>query len=518
MLNFKQLQLGASSNVHDDEYDAHLIIATNFKANVLLSSQLNDVFGELQILQDLNSNFENEVTLTVLNKKRVIYSPTGPVDRDQDDSRRIADAAKAAVQKAIKAGSKRPLLINLSRNAFELSDQVALLAALEAAYIPLELREARNANSLLKIEKLGYWNENLDEARKTLEIVNAIELGRIVTRDIGGSDPERMSAPNTVTYVNEVLQSTDVKINVIEGQEIFQKEYPCLAAVNRAAASVPRHAGRVIKLEYSPSDGPVDTTLFLVGKGITYDTGGADVKAGGHMSGMHRDKCGAAFVAGFFKTLSILKPKGLKVHGTMCMVRNSIGEECYVSDELITTRAKKRVRVGNTDAEGRMVMVDLLCEAKENALNEVNPQLFTIATLTGHVIRAYGPNYTAVLSNGPAKALKVDHNLHQNGDLIADPYEISSIKREDYQAISGKSEYEDILQATNNPSTMDPRGHQFPAAFLIMASGLEQHGNQSEQKIPFSHVDIAGSSGPFPGIPTGAPLPSFAYTYIVPRL
>ena len=119
-------------------------------------------------------------------------------------------------------------------------------------------------------------------------------------------------------------------------------------------------------------------------------------------------------------------------------------------------------------------MVDLLCEAKENALNEVNPQLFTIATLTGHVIRAYGPNYSAVLSNGPAKALSIDQSLHRNGDLIADPYEISSIKREDYQAIAGKSEYEDILQATNNPSTMDPRGHQFPAAFLVMASGLEQ--------------------------------------------
>ena len=56
------------------------------------------------------------------------------------------------------------------------------------------------------------------------------------------------------------------------------------------------------------------------------DTGGADVKAGGHMAGMHRDKCGAAFVAGFFKTLTLLQPKGLKVFGTLCLARNSIGE------------------------------------------------------------------------------------------------------------------------------------------------------------------------------------------------
>lgn len=65
-----------------------------------------------------------------------------------------------------------------------------------------------------------------------------------------------------------------------------------------------------------------------------------------------------------------------------------------MSDEIITARSGKRIRVGNTDAEGRMVMVDLLCEAKEAALKETNPQLFTIATLTGHVIRAYGPNYS----------------------------------------------------------------------------------------------------------------------------
>lgn len=136
------------------------------------------------------------------------------------------------------------------------------------------------------------------------------------------------------------------------------------------------------------------------------------------MAGMHRDKCGAAFVAGFFKTLSLLKPSGLRVHviyfinllekfksffiivfdnnlkGTLCLARNSVGEESYVADELISSRAKRIVRIGNTDAEGRMVMADPLCEAKEMALNAVNPFLFTIATLTGHVIRAYGPAYT----------------------------------------------------------------------------------------------------------------------------
>ena len=66
-------------------------------------------------------------------------------------------------------------------------------------------------------------------------------------------------------------------------------------------------------MEYMPEGGKVDKTLMLVGKGITYDTGGADIKAGGIMAGMSRDKGGASDVAGIMKTISMLKPKNLKV-------------------------------------------------------------------------------------------------------------------------------------------------------------------------------------------------------------
>ena len=65
-------------------------------------------------------------------------------------------------------------------------------------------------------------------------------------------------------------------------------------------AEVPRHAGRIIYLRYK-GKGPIEKTIYLVGKGVTYDTGGCDIKAGGIMAGMHRDKCGAAAVAAFMK-------------------------------------------------------------------------------------------------------------------------------------------------------------------------------------------------------------------------
>ena len=77
------------------------------------------------------------------------------------------------------------------------------------------------------------------------------------------------------------------------------------------------------------------------------------------------------------------------------MVRNSVGSNAYVADEIITSRAGVRIRVGNTDAEGRMAMADVLAHMKEKALNEINPHLMTVATLTGHARMALGP-YTVL--------------------------------------------------------------------------------------------------------------------------
>ena len=188
-------------------------------------------------------------------------------------------------------------------------------------------------------------------------------------------------APRVEQYVEELFRGSSIKMEVISDLSTLEKEYPLFAAVNRCASGntfffilffsqefisfsfsdVPRHAGRVIYLRYKGS-GPIEKTIYLVGKGVTYDTGGCDIKAGGVMAGMHRDKCGSAAVAAFMKVVDELKPANVEVVGALAMVRNSVGSNAYVSDEIITSRAGVRVRVGNTDAEGRMAMADVLCK------------------------------------------------------------------------------------------------------------------------------------------------------------
>jgi leucyl aminopeptidase len=500
-------------------------------ALVIVATQLDEINGfvdisvvnDLQAYLHINQNFNNEVTLIINDKvpgKRLIYSPTGVVTRDYDDVRRFSDAASAGVKKALSVGSRSPVVASFGSKQYQQATLVTLLAALEATYVPLQVREDIPERQS-KADRLGFligqtsadngYNERL------VNYARAVEFGRAVGRDIGGSDPERMPPPRVAEYVQELFKSSSVKVNVVKDKKEFEKNFPLFAAVNRAASVVDRHNGRLIFLEYT-GEGTIDTTALFVGKGITFDTGGLDIKAGGVMAGMSYDKCGAANVTGFFKVLAELKPKQFKAIGVLAVARNNCGEEGYTADEIITTRAGLRIRVGNTDAEGRMVMADPLCYIKELALNEVNPQLFTMATLTGHVIRAYGENYTAAIDNGPAQASLTAQRLQAAGEAVGDPFEISTVRREDFEFIADRGEVADVLQCNNQASSATARGHQFPAAFLARASGLDKHGRDSAQPLRYTHLDIAGSGGELPHSPTGRPIPALCQLFLAERV
>jgi len=457
------------------------------------------------LLLDKAAETKGCVVATTLPCQRLVFAPTGPVNRDYDDLRRFTDAGAAGIKRALAAGARRPLLAvagTLPGGAAAQAEVAALLGALEALYTTLEMREASAEKAKGKVEVLGWAGTDA-----ALQEALIIEQGRVVSRDIGGSDPERMAAPRVEEYVTALFAGTSVTVEVVRGQEVFEREYPCLAAVNRCASTVPRHDGRVIWLTYKP-EGQVKKTVYLVGKGITYDTGGADIKAGGVMAGMSRDKCGAASSCGVMAAVAAMKPQGVKVVAALCMVRNSVGSNCYVSDEIITSRAGVRIRVGNTDAEGRMAMVDVLCRAKELALADPDPQLFTIATLTGHACLAVG-DYSTIMDNGPAKAAGTALKVQAAGETVGDMFEISTVRREDWAFVQDKSgEFVSVLQCNNAPSSRTPRGHQFPAAFMMQVAGLDQHQQSSDRPLKYSHMDVAGSSGDLPAPTTGAAIPA----------
>jgi leucyl aminopeptidase len=157
-----------------------------------------------------------------------------------------------------------------------------------------------------------------------------------------------------------------------------------------------------------------------------------------------------------FLAASRLKQSGLRLKAELGVVRNSIGADSYVADEIIQSHGGARVRVGNTDAEGRMVLADLLSHLRIEAKKSPSPHLFSVATLTGHAVRAVGP-YSIALDNGPARQNLAAETLQLHGEAFGDPFEVTRLRREDWDFVAPSSKAWDVLQCNNLPSSGTPR-------------------------------------------------------------
>lgn len=210
---------------------------------------------------------------------RLVVSPTGPLNRDYDDVRRVADAVAKGVKRAVAAGARAPHLhLCASLAAAGAADYaqaltVALTAALGALYAPYSLRLAKGEAATEPVAEVTfYWGGEGDVAAAAAATAVALEAGKRVCKDITGSDPEIAAPPKLADYCVAAFSGLPgVTVTVVSDQAEIAAGYPLLAAVSRASMPVPRHHPRIVRLEYT-GEGAVDTQVMLVGKGVTYDS------------------------------------------------------------------------------------------------------------------------------------------------------------------------------------------------------------------------------------------------------
>lgn len=493
------------TNIQSIDYDSVILILYPEEQNVPVPRLIGSFIDKVFKVDKHVNNVPTVWNCDYVSGGRLVLSPTGKIS-PYHDARVVRDAAYKGIVRALEAGAKKPLLVVQNVVNFPDGQLVGILGALEALYVPLQLRERDNTKKFIRI---GFHaEEKLSESFvKTVRNAIALEKSRVFARDIAGGDPERMTPANIASYVQtEFAGDSNIFIKIIDDQKIILEDYPLLAAVSRAANQIERHKARVVEIEYRPSDiARVTQTLMLVGKGVTYDTGGADLKISGKMAGMSRDKSGAAAVAGFLKACSILKPPHLKVIGVLCLCRNSIGEDSYVPDELLVSKSGKTVRVSNTDAEGRFAMADALFKMGEIADKELNPHLYTIATLTGHARLCYG-NYSAALDNYSARGTNHASALQFSGTRIGEGFEVSYIRPEDLAVNNGKCKGDDLIQVDMDAKS---RHHQLAGGFLIKVGGLE------EKNVKYTHLDIAGGAASPPSEPSATPILTLCHLHKV---
>lgn len=214
---------------------------------------------------------------------------------------------------------------------------------------------------------------NSDSLRRTAEACFlARDLVNTPANDMGPADLEKSA--------RSLARTHKATISVTKGEQLLKKNFPMIHAVGRACDEAPR----LIEINWGPKNAP---KITLVGKGVTFDTGGLNIKPGGSMALMKKDMGGAANILGL---AHMIMDAGLKVRLRVLIpaVENSISGNSFRPGDILQSRHGISVEIGNTDAEGRLVLADALALADEE-----NPEIIIdMATLTGAARVALGPD------------------------------------------------------------------------------------------------------------------------------
>jgi len=207
-------------------------------------------------------------------------------------------------------------------------------------------------------------------------------------RDIVNTAPDDCYPETMAQIAAEVAEKHNhMELEVLTPAQMQAEGMGALLAVARAS----RHEPRLIHLAYRPEN-PV-ATVSIVGKGLTYDSGGLSLKPSDFMVTMKADKSGGSAVLGILKAVAKLHLP-VEVHGFIGAVENMIGGDAYKPDDILKAKNGKTIEVRNTDAEGRLVLADVLCYAQEKVKADY---LFDLATLTGACVVGVGQYTSGVM-------------------------------------------------------------------------------------------------------------------------
>ncbi|HKO89378.1 MAG TPA: leucyl aminopeptidase [Burkholderiales bacterium] len=366
------------------------------------------------------------------------------------------------------------------------SARQAVLIVSETLYRFEEFKSKKASASLLKRmllaiddkSVLGAINEGISEGR-------AIATGMSLTKDLGNRPSNFCTPTHLAEQATALAREYKFGIEVLERKDMEKLGMGALLAVARGSHQPPKF----IVLRYNGGS-KKDKPIVLVGKGVTFDTGGISIKPSAEMDEMKFDMCGAASVLGTFRALAELKPK-LNVVGLIAATENMPGGNATKPGDIVKNMSGQTIEILNTDAEGRLI----LCDALSYAERFEPAAVIDIATLTGACVIALGHIATGAFSNNEALV----QSLLEAGREAWDRAWHMPLWEEYQEQI--RSPFADMANIGGRPG-----GSITAACFL----------SRYAEKYPWAHLDIAGTawnSGKNKGA-TGRPVPLLV-TYLL---
>ena len=303
-------------------------------------------------------------------------------------------------------------------------------------------------------------SKKISQTIKTSEI---IADGAIFTKSIANLPPNECTPSTLAGFAKIMSKKNKMKCNIISKIELKKKGFGGITAVGKGSKNEPK----LIVLEHNRGKRN-EKPIVLVGKAVTFDTGGISLKPGASMDEMKFDKCGGCTVLGIMKAVSELKLP-INIVGIVPSVENMPDAEAYRPGDIVKLFSGKTAEILNTDAEGRLILADALSYGEKHYSPKA---IIDFATLTGACIVALGNNVAAIVSNDEKLALKIK--------------DASKKTTEDVWELPLTQDFMDMIKS--DVADMKNVGIGRAAGTITAAAFLKN----AIEKTPWVHVDIAG--------------------------
>jgi leucyl aminopeptidase len=304
-------------------------------------------------------------------------------------------------------------------------------------------------------------HSDVSEAVRTAEIIVRAQNR---ARDLGNTPANDLTPSALADYASELASRHGIEVTILDGDAIRELGMGAFAAVAQGSAQ----SARLIRLDYE-GPGAASPRLGLIGKAVTFDSGGLSLKPAASMFDMKFDMCGGAAVIEAVGALAELQAP-VRVTGVVGATENLPGPTAVKPGDIVRAMDGTTIEINNTDAEGRLVLSDCITYA----LREGCARLVDIATLTGAVVTALGRTYAGLMSNDDEFARAVEACGSETGELLW------RLPLHDDYAQMVKGRYADLTNLT-----------QRREASSITAAELLHH---FAGDVPWAHLDIAGTA------------------------
>ncbi|MDN3019789.1 leucyl aminopeptidase [Paenibacillus sp. BSR1-1] len=317
-----------------------------------------------------------------------------------------------------------------------------------------------------KLKTLNVYCEGFEkeDIQASLSVGFAFGNGTNSARTLVNIPGNLLTATDLANYAEELADKYDFEIEILEKAEIEKLGMGAFLAVNQGSTEPPK----MIVLKYQGKDDWKDV-IGLVGKGITFDTGGYSIKTKAGIVGMKTDMGGAAAVLGAMEIIGETRPEQ-NVVAVIPSTDNMISGHAFKPDDVITSMCGKTIEVLNTDAEGRLVLADAVTYAKHHGAE----YLVDVATLTGGVITALGLHTTGAMTNHESLYEQV---LEASVEASEQMWLLPLFESEKERVRNSK-----VADLNNSPGS---EGHALVAGAFI---------GEFAEGTPWVHLDIAGTA------------------------